>query len=106
VPVAFSEGVDMIRKGGRYLVIGQIDTEKTTPFAPGRIVSKGIDVIGNLSATIPHYYKALQVIKNKRGKYPFGDIVTGKYSLEQVNEALAAMASGKEMKAVIDNRGR
>ena len=105
MPAAFSEGVEIIRKGGRYLVIGQV-SEATTAFAPSSIVFKSLDIIGTLSATIPHYYKALQFVKNKRAKYPFADIVSNKYSLEQVNEALAAMKAGREMKPVIDNRGR
>ena len=58
-------------------------------------------VIGNKSATIPHFYKALQFIKNKRHKYNFERMVTNKYSLEQVNEALASAEAGKEIKAVI-----
>ena len=36
----------------------------------------------------------------------FAEIVSGKYRLEDINEALANMASGKEIKPVIDNRGR
>jgi len=105
VPTAFNEGLEMIRKGGRYLVIGQT-SEVTTSITPSVVVFKGLDIIGICSATIVHYYKALQFIKNKRSKYSFADIVTNKYSLEQVNEALAAMEAGKEIKPVIDNRGR
>ena len=105
VPAAFPEGLEMIRKGGRYLIIGQT-SDDPTPIPPGRIVYKHLDIIGNLSATIPHFYKALQFIKNKRAKYSFADVVTNKYPLEQVNEALAAMEAGTEIKPVIDNRMR
>ena len=42
----------------------------------------------------PHFYKALQFIKNKRTKYPFANIVTTKYRLEQINDALANMGIG------------
>jgi threonine dehydrogenase-like Zn-dependent dehydrogenase len=105
VPAAFNEGADMIQKGGRYLVMGQTSAN-TIPFAPGIITGKGLTVMGSVSAAIPHFYKALQFIKNKRTKYPFADIVTKKYRLEQINEALANMASGKEIKPVIDNRRR
>jgi len=105
VPAAFNEGLDMIQKGGRYLVIGQTSAS-TIPVAPGIITGKGLTVIGSVSAAIPHFYKALQFIKNKREKYPFADIVTNTYRLEQINDALANMESGKEIKPVIDNRGR
>jgi threonine dehydrogenase-like Zn-dependent dehydrogenase len=105
IPAAFNEGLDMIQKGGRYLVMGQTSAT-TIPVAPGIITGKGLMVVGSVSATIPHFYKALQFIKSKRKKYPFADIVTTKYRLEQINEALAKMASGTEIKPVIDNRGR
>jgi L-iditol 2-dehydrogenase len=105
VPAAFNEGLDMIQKGGRYLVMGQTSAN-TIPVAPGIITGKGLTVLGSVSAAIPHFYKALQFIKNKRKQYPFAGIVTTKYRLEQINDALANMASGMEIKPVIDNRGR
>ncbi len=105
VPVAFQQGLDMIRKGGKYLVIGQA-SEATTPVAPGTIMLKGLNIIGSLSGTTRHYYEALQFIETRRSKYSFADIVTTKYSLEQVNDALAAMEAGNEIKPVIDNRRR
>ncbi len=105
VPAAFNEGLDIIQKGGRYLVLGQTSAD-TIPFAPGIITGKGLRVIGSVSAAIPHFYKALQFIKNKHTKYGFADIVTTKYRLEEINEALTNMATGKEIKPVVDNRGR
>jgi L-iditol 2-dehydrogenase len=105
VPAAFNEGLDMIQKGGRYLVLGQT-SHATIPMAPGIITGKALTVVGSASAAIPHFYKALQFIAARRTKYPFAEIVTTKYRLEQINEALANMATGKEIKPVIDNRGR
>lgn len=105
VPAAFSEGVDLIQKGGRYLVLGQSSNNATT-LVPSLITSKALTVVGSVSAAIPHFYTALQFIKTKRTKYPFGEIVSGTYRLEDINEALANMESGREIKPVIDNRGR
>jgi len=105
VPVAFNEGLQMIRKGGKYLVIGQT-TPGATSIVPASIVWKGIDIYGTISATISHFHKALQFIKKYQSKYPLGEICTTKFKLEQANEALNAMASGKEIKPAIDNRNR
>lgn len=105
IPAAFNEGLDMIQKGGRYLVMGQTSAN-TVPVAPGIITGKGLTVVGSVSAAIQHFYKALQFIKNNRTKYPMAEIVTTKYPLERINEALANMAAGKEIKPVIDNRNR
>jgi L-iditol 2-dehydrogenase len=98
---AFREGLDMVRRGGRYLVIGQTSMEAEIPIAPGIFMQKHLQVIGNASATIDHYYKALKLIQNRRNKYPFANIVTNNYRLDQVNEAVAAMKKGQEIKPVI-----
>lgn len=105
VPAAFNEGLDMIGKGGRYLVLGQ-SSAKTIEVQPSIITGKGLTVIGSISAAIQHFYKALQFVKNKRTKYPFADIVSRKYQLEEINEAFANMAAAKDIKPVIDNRNR
>jgi threonine dehydrogenase-like Zn-dependent dehydrogenase len=101
VLAAFKEGLEMVRRGGRYLVIGQTSMEAEIPIVPGIIMQKHLQIIGNASATIDHYYKALQLIQNRREKYPFAEIVTNKYKLEQINEAVAAMKRGQEIKPVI-----
>ncbi|MFC1926667.1 zinc-binding dehydrogenase [Chloroflexota bacterium] len=100
VPDAFNQGLEMIRRGGRYLIIGQTSTS-TIPIMPAMILFKQIDIVGSLSADISHYYTAIQFIRNNRHKYPLADIITNKYSLEQVNEALHAMESGTVTKPVI-----
>jgi threonine dehydrogenase-like Zn-dependent dehydrogenase len=102
---AFNEGVDMVQKGGRYLIIGQTSPQPIT-FTPYTILQKNLQIIGSGGATIPHFYKALEFIKSRRDRYPFGDIVTKKFQLEEINEALASMHSGKEIKPAIDNRNR
>jgi len=101
VPVVFREGMDMVRRGGRYLIIGQTSMEAEIPVVPGMVMQKHLQIIGNASATIGHYYKALQLILNRRKKYPFADIVTNKYKLDQINEAVSAMKRGQEIKPVV-----
>ena len=100
-PTAFREGMEMVRRGGRYLVIGQSSFEEELSIRPGLIMLKHLYIIGNASATIRHYYQALQFIKNKRHKYSFGDMVTNRYSLDEINSAIKAMATGDEIKPVI-----
>lgn len=101
VPAAFREGLDMVRRGGRYLVIGQTSMEAEIPIIPGLIMQKHLQILGNASATIGHYNTALRLIESRRGKYPFADIVTNRYALDQINEAVAAMREGLEIKPVI-----
>ena len=102
---AFGEGLEMVRRGGKYLVLGQT-SQAATSIVPGNITFKNLDIIGSMSGTIQHYYKGLQFIKSKRSRYNFAEIVTHKYRLEEANDALAAMEEGKSIKPVIDNRDR
>jgi len=101
VPPAFAQGLEMVRSGGRYLVIGQALAGITVPIVPAMIMTKQLTILGSMSSDVSDYYRAIQFIKNKRYKYPLGDIVTNKYSLDRINEAFAAMESGKEIKPVI-----
>lgn len=104
-PPAVAEGLEMIQKGGKYLILGQTSAA-TTPIMPSRINEKALTIVGSISAHIVHFYRALQFIKTHREKYPFAEIISGTYQLEDVNTALANMASAKEIKPAIDNRGR
>jgi L-iditol 2-dehydrogenase len=101
VPAAFREGMDIVRRGGRYLVIGQSSPSAEQSIIPGLFMLKHLEVIGNGSASISHFYKAIQFIKNKRNRYSFADLITNKYRLDQANEAILSMAAGKEIKPVI-----
>jgi threonine dehydrogenase-like Zn-dependent dehydrogenase len=104
-PPAVAEGLEMIQKGGKYLILGQTSAQ-TTPIMPSRINEKGLTIVGSVSAHIVHFYRALQFIKTNRSKYPFSEIISGTYELEDINLALENMASAKEIKPAIDNRGR
>jgi L-iditol 2-dehydrogenase len=100
-PTALIEGLDMLKRGGRYLVIGQTSAQGLTKINAGIIVWKNLEIIGQCSADISHYYKALQIIKNNRQKYPFADLITHKYKLEEINTAFISMQAGKDIKPAL-----
>jgi L-iditol 2-dehydrogenase len=102
---AFAEGVDMVQKGGRYLVIG-LTSPAEIKFTPYALVSKNLQIIGSGGAIIRHFYKALEFIKTHQSRYTFGDIVSKKYRLEDINDALDDMRAGTQIKPAIDNRNR
>ena len=57
--LAFREGVDMVRRGGRYLAIGQTNTYEI-PFVPSAVVGREMTIIGSLSAETADYYRAME----------------------------------------------
>ena len=98
---AFPEGLDLCRPGGRYLVIGQIGGHRVS-IAPTTIVLKQITIIGAQSGGPDHYHKALQFIKATRHRFTFQDLLTNRYNLADINQALEAMRAFREVKAVIE----
>jgi threonine dehydrogenase-like Zn-dependent dehydrogenase len=97
---AFPEGIDLTRRGGRYLVIGQV-SDQQVQMAPRLIVEKQLTVFGVMSGDTDHYYKALQFLKDNRERFSFADMLSNRYRLEQINEALEAMQGFREVKPVV-----
>lgn len=100
VPSAFNEGVDLLRAGGRYLVIGQIH-DKTVDFNPSAIVMKDARLIGSLSASVEHYYRALEFMSHHKSTFNWNDMITRRYPLEDINQAFTAMRTWEVIKPAI-----
>ena len=99
VASTFKQGLELIRKGGRYIVIGNISGK--IEFDPSIVLHKELNIKGTYSADISHYHKAIEFLKNNKDKYPFKELVTSRHKLEDVNEALYAMVEGRDRKPAI-----
>ncbi|MCF0140524.1 MAG: alcohol dehydrogenase catalytic domain-containing protein [Mogibacterium sp.] len=105
-PVAILEGFEyLVPKFGKYLVLGQT-SRRGVEIIPNDILVKDMIIIGSMSADIRHFVKALKFIEANREKYPFGELISTKYALEEANEAMANMLNGKDLKAALDMRDR
>lgn len=100
VQAALAEGFDMIRKGGRYLVIGQASAEPM-PLRGSDFNHRQLQVTGNLSGDIPHYYRAMRFLADFGHRFNFEDLLGGSYGLDSVDDALASMGAQREIKPVI-----
>jgi Zn-dependent alcohol dehydrogenase len=54
------------------------------------------------SAEPRHWLQAIDFLASRRDRFPFEAMITARYDLEHVNDALQAMASYQVVKAVID----
>lgn len=100
VPAAFNEGLVLVKKGGRYLIVGQLGEGKTE-FQPSMIVKKNIQVIGSFSGDARSYSLALQFMDKYQHVFPFEKMITGRYKLDEVNIAMERMKNYQEIKPVI-----
>ena len=100
-PNAFNEGLDLIRRGGRYVVVGQLGSG-TTAFRPSLIVSKQLRIVGSLSGRAKAYWKALDFLSKHKDNIPFDRMISNHYPLAEVNTAMERMRRYEEIKPVIE----
>lgn len=101
---AFSEGLRMARRGGRYLVVGQV-TDFEDPIVPSDITKNRTTILGSWSGGISHYWQGLQFMRQTMGYVDYDKLISGRYGLDDVDLALQNMASFAEIKAAVYPNG-
>jgi D-arabinose 1-dehydrogenase-like Zn-dependent alcohol dehydrogenase len=103
-PGAFSEGLSMLRRGGTFVVVGQVSDHEEAIVA-SRLTKNRTTILGSWSGGIKQYWQALQFIRRTCGEVDYDRLISGRYELGDVNEALANMASYSEIKAAVYPNG-
>lgn len=100
VPAAFNEGIKLLRKGGKYISIGNIAGGEVS-IAPGEVTRKAVTIF-SVSRYEPYYlYKALQFLSLHLEKYPFEEIAGDAFKFEDLGEAMDKTASREVTRASI-----
>jgi L-iditol 2-dehydrogenase len=98
---AFAEGLAMVRRGGRYVVVGQVGPHEVS-IRPTDLTRGDLTVLGCFSASESHYWKAIHFLSRAQDEFDFDRLLAPtRYSLEDAGKALAAMQSMSEIKPVI-----
>ncbi|MDI2588289.1 zinc-binding dehydrogenase [Psychrobacillus sp. NEAU-3TGS] len=90
VPAALSEGIHLIKSGGKYVSIGNISPGKLTEFDPGLMTRKNISILGLIRYEPWYLYKSLKFLSSNIDKYPFSEILACDFTLEDLSKALDA----------------
>jgi D-arabinose 1-dehydrogenase-like Zn-dependent alcohol dehydrogenase len=95
---ATPEGLGMLRPGGRFVHIGaggkaDIPVDKLPEQLTFYTVRSGEP---------RHWLQAMEFLASRKNTFPFEEMISASYSLDQVNEAMEAMASYKVVKPVIN----
>ncbi|MDQ3856560.1 MAG: zinc-binding dehydrogenase [Chloroflexota bacterium] len=103
VPASVPEGLEMARRGGKYLVLGHYTDSGSVPLNPHVITRKQLQVLGSWAFAESHYVEYIQSLPQLRARFDLGRLLTV-YPLEEANQALAAVAAGEVMKGVLRPR--
>jgi len=107
-PEAVVQAMRFTRDAGRVVVVGQYtDHGAVSTFNPHLDLNKKhLDVRGCWGSDFSHFYRAAQIVSDPKRSAPWSALKSNltSYKLAQANEALAAVADGKVLKALISPR--
>ncbi|MCX8146505.1 MAG: zinc-binding dehydrogenase [Azovibrio sp.] len=100
-PEVIPAGLDWLRIGGRYVLAGVVNPQARVTLDANLIVKKLLGLHGVHNYHPRHLIEALEFVAANRARYPFHDLVDGKYPLENVNQAMADAAARRVLRAAI-----
>jgi L-iditol 2-dehydrogenase len=101
-PAAVPEGLDMLRDGGRYVVVGQYTDSGDATLNPHRHINRRhATILGCWGYEFSHLHRSLAMMAKHVGRFRWRELVTREYPLEKASEALADMESLSVVKALI-----
>ena len=92
--------VDSVRIGGRVVLVGLPPVSAQIPLRIASIVRGGITIIGNYGGR-PRIDMPRLLELVKLGKYDPSKLVTGKFKLEEINEAVKLLEEGEAIRSLI-----
>ena len=101
VVAAFAEGLKLVAKGGRYLIVGLWSAPGVVPVEPRYLNNNNLRIIGTALAQPQHIYGAIQVARAHHREFPLAEAVTHRFLLAESQKALETVARLETIKAVI-----
>ena len=100
-PETVLEGLQCLRKGGRYIEAGCSFPEARIELDLSVILWNRITFTGVHNYHARHLKAAVDFLEAERERYPFDKIVTKSYPLEEIDRAMETAASGAELRVAV-----
>lgn len=99
---AVPEGLDLVRDGGTYVILGHYSDVGTVPLNPHLDINKKhATVLGQWGTAFHHLTRALTLLGRHSKRLPLQNIIGKRYGLEEAGEALADLEALRVTKALI-----
>lgn len=98
---AFGEGVQLVCKGGSYLIVGLWSAPGTVPVEPRYLNNMNLRIIGTALYEGRHIHGAIQVARRHHATLPMVEALTHKVPLAECQKALDAVGKLESVKAVV-----
>ena len=103
-PDAVVQAMRFTREAGRVVIVGQYTDHGATSFNPHLDLNKKhLDARGCWGSDFSHFYRGAQIISDPVRSAPWASLKVqlSRYALSDANDALAAVAEGRVLKALI-----
>jgi L-iditol 2-dehydrogenase len=102
-PVAAVQAMRYTRDAGRVCIVGQYTDHGEASFNPHLDLNKKhLDVRGCWGSDFSHFYRGTQLMRDAARSRPWSLMKLERYGLDRAGDALADVASGRVVKALID----
>jgi len=96
---AFEEGIEMLRRGGRYVEMGNFADIGFSKIKPSLVCRSDIEIVGSVISPPQNFRKAIFILKNYN--FPFEKLITHRFRIEDSEKAIKNAAEQKGIKTVV-----
>jgi L-iditol 2-dehydrogenase len=101
-PEAVSQALGLVRDGGVVVIAGQYTDGGDIAINPHSAINrKHVEIRGCWGSDYSHFHRALEILAHQGADLPWIEAVSARYTLDQANEALMAVANREVVKALI-----
>ena len=99
---AMESGMQLVRRGGNLVVVGMTPSGVRAAYDPAELAHDGRSILGSkMGSTLPAVDVPRLAELYAQGRLLLDELITGRYALEQINEAVASTASGTALRNII-----
>ncbi len=99
---AFDQANGLMKRGGGVVVVGMPANGVMGSYDPGWLASDGQKIIGSKMGSARIRIDIPRIVDlYRQGRLKLDELITGRYPLEEINEAIASVARGEALRNVI-----
>ncbi|HTE44821.1 MAG TPA: zinc-binding dehydrogenase [Gemmatimonadaceae bacterium] len=101
-PEAVKQALDLVRDGGRVIVCGHYTDNGAVEIHPHfQLNRKHVEIKGCWGSRYDHFHRSVALVAKYGSLKPWGEMVSGRYELQDADDALAAVENRTALKAII-----
>jgi Zn-dependent alcohol dehydrogenase len=101
-PKVVEQGFDLMRRGGTLVLVGMPASGVMASFDPGTFAAYGQRVLGSKMGSARIETDVPKVVDlYRQGRLKLDELITGRYALAEINEAVAGVLGGAALRNVI-----